>query len=762
MSESEELDDSNSISFKIDSGLIDRLGRELVGKAETAVSELIKNAYDADARNVDVDFIQTNKIGGSLIIHDDGVGMTMKQLRDGFMTISSTDKIHNPVSERYRRNKAGRKGIGRFATQRLGKKLTIITQTLESDQAIELTIEWDSYEIDTILTSIKNPVKYLPKTEPEGTTLIIENLREWWSEADIHRVYRFVSDLLQPDYISDRSREFNYARQNEESFKVSFVQINDGQPKTIADPERMLFGKALAVIEGYVDAQHDGYCTVTSNSLDVSSDIIPVPNNKVYEEDDGIIDEETGEKKPPPPDPKYRLLNDVHFKAYYYIYNREIYYTNINKGELASIQKLSNEQGGIRLYRNGFRVLPYGELHDDWLKIDRRYYNDSGTNAPFGNRNLFGFVEIIDPEGKNFQETASREGLIENESYKELTDFLHKALEAGRARLRYGVEKIKREQADLAPLKPQNELFDVPDKTTIQKLLDLEKSLNEIASQSQTQESATLQRRAQNLLKQLKSDFQLLLDELGMLRVLAGLGLTIGEFTHEVVQFSPSIMGDLSVIGNQSLNEVGLNSLENLKRTIQLFISYTSYFNATVSANVSRELKPQDLEKIVKNFKSIIDGDLTKLKFDFVFEPYGYDLITIPMHSSEWSSILFNLYTNSKKAIWRKGDPGRIKIVLGKENAKVYLEFSDNGDGIPDENRKRIFEPFFTTSAPTGFEATDDEKLTGTGLGLKIVKDIVQTYGGTIEVIKPETGYATCFRLELPLATENQRTDYGL
>lgn len=247
-----------------------------------------------------------------------------------------------------------------------------------------------------------------------------------------------------------------------------------------------------------------------------------------------------------------------------------------------------------------------------------------------------------------------------------------------------------------------------------------------------------------------------------MIRVLAGLGLTIGEFTHEVIQFSPSIMGDLSVLSNQNLNAAGVNSLENLKRTIQLFTSYTSYFNATVSANVSRELRPQQLDSVVNHFRKIIDADVINIGIDFKVEFFGYDLITLPMHASEWSSILFNLYTNSKKAIRRQNVAGKIKIVVGKEEKIVYLEFSDNGDGIPEQNRQRIFEAFFTTSSPIGFDPSENEKLTGTGLGLKIVKDIIQTYGGTIELIKPEPEYSTCFRVELPLATAKQKEEYGL
>lgn len=729
----------DKLSFKVDAGLIDRLGRELVGRAETAVSELIKNAYDADATTVNVRYVDSTAVGGTLVIEDNGLGMTLEQLKSGFMTISSTDKIHNPRSFKYKRSKAGRKGIGRFATQRLGHRLTIITQTLDSDEAIKVSIDWDAYKIDSQLTDIQNEVEYIPKLKPEGTSLVIENLRDSWSEADIRRVYRYVSDLLQPDYLSERSEGLGLAKQSEESFKVVFKQVLDGDEKVIADTKSLLFDKALAVIEGYVDKQHDGYCTIKSDSLDIDDDIILIPRNSN--------------------DPKFYSLGEVHFKAYYFIYNRDQYYSGISKMELTNIQKIANEQGGIRLYRNGFRVLPYGEPNDDWLNIDRRYYNESGTNAPFGNRNLFGFVEVIDPQGEFFEETASREGLIENEPFKELTNFLHRALEVTRNKLRYAVEKKKTEVYEPKEKKNQSD-----SKTTVEKLDDLAKSVEELTTSSSDQSETTqaLRQNTKRIVDDIKDDFLRLLDELGMLRILAGLGLTIGEFTHEVVQFTPSIMGDLSVLGNQKLDNSGINSYENLRRTIQLFVSYTSYFNSIVSENVSRELKVQPLDSVISNFTKVISSDLKKLEIDLDVEEYGYDLNATPMHNSEWTSILFNLYTNSKKAIRRKGVQGMIKIVIGKEGKKVYLEFSDNGDGVPDKNRSKIFLPFFTTSSPVGFDSTDDEKITGTGLGLKIVKDIIVSYRGSIELIEPEQGYATCFRVELPIATDTQIEQYGI
>lgn len=748
----------DSLSFNVDAGLIDRLGRELVGRSETAVSELIKNAYDADARTVEVKFINSYVTGGTLKIIDSGLGMTREQLQKGFMTISSSDKIHNPISERFQRSKAGRKGIGRFATHRLGRNLTIITQTLNSEKALKLTINWDDYVIDKDLVKIKNPIQEIDKTKSEGTELIIENLRENWTEAEIKRIYRYVSDLFQPDYLSDRSRNLSLATQEDESFTVSFTEEINGFEIPIANPDKMIFEKALAVIEGYIDNEHDGYCSVSSNSLELESDIIPILYDKKViskSEENGIEREEKVTIN------KYKDLKNIHFKVYYFIYNREVYYTNISKTELASVQKIAKEQGGVKLYRNGFRVLPYGERGNDWLGIDKRYFDASGvTNIPSGNQNLFGFVEIVDQEGKHFEETASREGVLENESYIELRDFISKSLNAGINRIRAQITRKKNE------LERQNvPVNSTPDavQTPLEKLDNLQSNINDLVNGNLSDEqTSTYKANIKQYVEGLKQDFQKLLDELGMTRVLAGLGLTIGEFTHEVVQFSPSLYGDLDVITDQQLDTEGLSSLENLKRTINLFTSYTSYFNATVSANVSRELKPQELDIVVTKFQNVISSDLRKLNIQLLVEPYGYDLFTVPMHSSEWSSILFNLYTNSKKAIKRRNVEGKIKMIIGKENEKIYLEFLDNGDGVPNENRNRIFDAFFTTSTPAGFDATQDERLTGTGLGLKIVKDIVQTYGGNIDLIEPESDYATCIRIEMPLATEKQKIDYAL
>ena len=109
--------------------------------------------------------------------------------------------------------------------------------------------------------------------------------------------------------------------------------------------------------------------------------------------------------------------------------------------------------------------------------------------------------------------------------------------------------------------------------------------------------------------------------------------------------------------------------------------------------------------------------------------------------------MLYNLFSNSVKAIRRTGDPGSIFLRVGLENGMVFLEMQDTGDGIPEEHRDRVFDAFFTTSSP---RSDEDDILSGSGLGLKIVRDIAVAYQGDAFVSEPKDGYSTAVRFELP------------
>lgn len=723
------------VGFTVDAGLIQRLGYELVGRAETAVSELIKNAYDADATIVDVDFIDSNIKGGTLIISDNGIGMTENQLINGFMRISSADKIHNPISERFKRAKAGRKGIGRFATQRLGKKLIIKTQTKETSSALKIVIDWDKYSIDKELSSITFPIEEIEKEKEEGTTLIIESLIDSWSYSAIKRVYRYVIELFQPDYLSERSKNYNSATQSEESFKSNFNLITNGVVNPIVNEYVSIFDKSLATFEGYIDKEHNGILAVKSDSLGLN-DIIEI---------DYVKEEKT-----------FFELKDVYFKIHYFIYNRPEYYKDkITNQDLNSIQQASANASGVRLYRNGFRVLPYGESTDDWTRVDRRWASESGLiNVPLNNKNLFGFVEITDPNGNTFEETASREGLIENEAFRQLSEFVHKSLIAARQRISEGITNWKAEKSNDDDFTQKTIEKELSTKDKIQALKNIfendsdEKNHQELSNESQ--EKREQNEKVIRIVEEIRKE----LEEASMLRVLAGLGLSIGEFTHEIKQFQPAVYGHISRLQKQNLLDEGEMELKGLEKKFDNLFAYTGYFSATVSQNINRETEPVDVLVVLDNFERTISNDLERNLIKFETDPWDFNVKTIAMHPSEWSSILFNLYTNAKKAIKRARTEGKILVEVGIDGENTFINFHDDGDGIPEENRSRIFNAFFTTSTPASFDAPRDEQMVGTGLGLKIVRDIIISYKGNIYLTNPKDGYTTCFRIEIPRLKE--------
>jgi signal transduction histidine kinase len=724
--------DDNVVRFSVDAGIINRLGKELVGKQETAVSELIKNSYDADATEVNLIFENAWNKGGILTIEDNGHGMNRGQLVNGFMRLSSSDKIHNPVSEKYKRQKAGRKGIGRFATQRLGDKLIIITQTAQLPEALKVIVNWNDFATDKDLLTISNSIEFVPKTKESGTTLIIEGLREGWSDSMIKRVYRYTSELLQPFPLSKKKEE---EKENsiDEGFKSNYYRNDNGNLIAIVDEEKAIFQHALAEIEGYILDDGQGCWALKSDKLNFPQEIYAIGNNEKDKDDTST---------------PFNLIKGVHFKAYYFLFDAKLF----APGTFTFIKELLYEKGGIRLYRNGFRVLPYGEESDDWLGLDKSN-NRNIILAQHPNRNFFGFVELNDVS-ENFEETSSREGLIENDHLNELESFVYRSLTS--AVMKITALRGKKVTASQKGYKKENASEKVDNAIHEIKELIVPKT-NDNSQDSSNQEEK--QKKAESIFEKIKqareeekAKQQELIDEINMLRILAGLGLVIGEFVHEVQRFLPGFDADISFLKNAVKDYKDVyERTELLETNVKSFSAYTSYFDKTISRNVHRELEPIELRDVVRNFESVITNDLKRASIKMLPTKYeGYDLFTVPMHPSEWASILFNLYTNSKKAIKRSKSDGEIFIKCGKEDNIVYLEFSDNGDGIPKENEENIFNAFYTTSTVSNHTADDATALTGTGLGLKIIRDIIEFYNGEIYVSTPTDSFNTTIRIEIP------------
>lgn len=715
--------DSKNVRFSVDAGIISRLGEELVGKRDTAVAELIKNAYDADATEVDVVFQDAWTVGGTLIIDDNGLGMTHEQLIDGFMRLSSADKIHNPVSPLFKRTRAGKKGIGRFAAQRLGNYLAIITQTKDADTALKVEINWDAFESDKDLNVIESKIESLPKEKEQGTCLIIEGLREGWSDGNVKKIYRNISTLLQPYPLSKP-----FSSDEDPGFKTYFYRDVKDKAHIIVDEVSEITQFALAVIDTYVDEDGQAHWTLKSNQLDY------------YRE--SLIG-----KDPDDNTSKMAYVRGVRARIYYFIYEASL----LSGQKRNDIKAIAEEQGGVRLYRKGFRVLPYGEKGDDWLGLDESARRRSIV-APHQNISFFGLVEIDNEGAKIFEETSSREGLIQDEAYNELVDYLFRVITS--AVLKIADLRGRKGSAGQKDWKKKNSSIRIDAaidelRSIVEQMKSGEKIIEEGKDESEFYNQASvLIENIINARSEEKEETQKLIDENNMLRVLAGTGLVIGEFIHEIKRFEPSFSADISILRSRLIgNNAVLGKIDEMEERLNSFNSYTAYFDRTISRNVIRELEPINIKEQVNGFYQSVKNDLRRSHIIMPEPLYeGKGLMTVPMHPSEWMSILFNLYTNAKKAMKGKDDR-RILIRCWKSEEKVFLQFSDSGKGIPEEDRENVFNAFFTTSSPVG---RGNDSYSGTGLGLTIIKEIVTSYSGDILVVNPYKDYKTTFQLSIP------------
>jgi len=436
--------------------------------------------------------------------------------------------------------------------------------------------------------------------------------------------------------------------------------------------------------------------------------------------------------------------------CYYFVHGGKA----VSRPHVAAVKDYCDTNGGMRLYHTGFRVLPYGERGDDWLDIDATSRSRSILEA-FGTINFVGRVEIDDPSRRWFEETSSREGLTETDASHSLQWFALTVLDQAVRRITSVRRKLEEEQsqdpgvamaqANVALGRLARHLNTQAD--TLDKAGHTEFALAVRETRDELTEVVDMQRKASDRI----------LEENELLRVFAALGLAIGEFVHEV---RPVLGGlDWRITELQDHEDVGDSILEllgGLRQQVESARQYLRYFEFSVSEQSSRELRPLNLRMVVNDFVTESRQSLQRRGIEVHGPEFGArSLQTCPMHYVEWTSILHNLLTNSIKAIHRRaaerGSAGAILLRAGKADGNVFVDFADNGDGIPEKNRSRIFDALFTTSAPIGAFLPQADDLLGSGLGLKLVRDILRARGGDVTLVDPPTDeYATCFRVIVP------------
>lgn len=394
----------DNLQFRVSAELKNILGRDLITSPEVAILELVKNSYDAHASKVEITFEEDY-----LAIADNGKGMSRDDLINKWLFVAYSAKSDGTEDKSYRskfnRHYAGAKGIGRMSCDRLAKNLVLTTRSTDENRTEILYIDWSIFELskhtefDTIDISHEtiDTMPKFPLSSATGTILEFTNLHILWSHEDIKQLRKSLEKMINPFSGTD------------DNFQIEIIA-----PQMKMEDEK-------------AKSQHDMVNGVIENSI---ADVLKLKTTQIESRiQDGIIHttlvdrgiimyeiEETNQK--------YSELSSVSVSLFFL--NRAAKYNFTSKMGVAPVS-----YGNVFLFRNGFRILPYGNYNDDSWGLNQR--QQQGYNRFLGTRDLFGRVDIETDNPELIKEVSSRDGgLIKTDASQQLMDYftlIHRRLE---------------------------------------------------------------------------------------------------------------------------------------------------------------------------------------------------------------------------------------------------------------------------------------------------------------------------------------------
>ena len=696
--------------------LLRALGDELISSETVALAELVKNAYDADASGVLVQFIGPLEAGeGSIDVVDNGHGMSLDTIQSTWMEPGTLYRKRAPRSEGLGRRVLGEKGIGRFAASRLAEQLEVVTRRNGSEDSVHVVFDWSQFDdelryLDEIQASwwtgdetdlalsgaLGDLARVLEEPfDPEnGTLLRMSPLRTAWTIEKVRDVRSALARLVLPraDGIAEQS-DFRIVLELPDPLSAYSGLVE--APETLGQPHYLVAGSVGE------DATYNLEMTVR------------------------------GQREPVRLEGQFRLPDDREpecgpFGIELRVWDRD----PASLGDLAgapgaslrNIRRDLNEAAGVSIYRDGFRVLPYGEARNDWLRLDLRRVQL--PTKRLSNNQIVGFITISADRNPGLRDQTNREGLIEGPAFEDLRDLVKQVLselEAARYLVRHSDRPSRGREGVFAG-------FDLKD---IQGLVhDRHPTDSDLLAAVETKQE-DLDRRILEVQ-----------EVIARYRRLATLGQLIDSVLHNG-------RTPLSKIRNEAelaLPDLGDTSapdrLARLRKRLELIRN-----QAEVLAAVFRRIEPFGgrkrgrprtivLEELVAEAFAVLGPEIERAGVKLDLPESKTELTADP---TEMQEILINLIDNSLH--WLGSVPKRqreIAVDVRRLGDRVEFEFSDSGPGVDARYRERIFEPYFSS------------KPDGIGLGLAIAGEIVhEYYGGQLELLSSGRLPGATFRATL-------------
>jgi signal transduction histidine kinase len=731
-------------SFQTHGRLLQELGERLVARADVALTELIKNAYDADA-----DKCSVRLSGNTLIVEDTGHGMTESEFLNRWMEIATPDKQRHRKSTRYNRSVTGSKGIGRFAVRFLGLKLKLETVAesgkMQNKTKLVITFDWPKIDKQEQLQNVKIPyvVEPVGSDVPTGTRLTISRLR---NPEEIQITKELRTNLLSVAHPYAGLENGGFSRGGQTGGDPGFrITLPDDETDEGVDLSTEILRHAFARL------------TITRRKT-VTHFVICNKDGKV------LLDRRISGKS--------RISNGFFADIRYFPRRSGMFVgTNVD-GRVAWGWIQDNKNNGIGVVDHGFRVRPYGFGEDDWLQLSydaghrRRKWRSSIMATQFAMpraassdaklnpmlylpsfHQLVGavFVESVPGDkASSFDDltpSMDREGFVENDAFKELRDQVRTGLEM----LAHVDHKQQR--------KAQEKKRKAEAQALRRDLVSAVEFIETVPGLAKTDRNAVV-KRFQQLSKELDDTEEYFRVGTQKLEMMGLLGVMAGFVTHEMQRILHDLEKLLRITKRLERRDRSVKPIRKcIQSSLETVAGQLEYSTAFVGAVHDSQAKPGPYtargaaELVVKQFTSFVTERGIAVELEI-----KRGLRAPPVPKALYNGVAMNLFTNAlKAAVGGTGAAKQPRVVIKSWNEKLehVFEVADSGVGIPPSIEKRIWDPLFTTTSATDFNPLGS----GMGLGLTLVRQLVSEVKGKVQLVDPPPGFTTCFRVTYPMST---------
>ena len=733
--------------FRVTGKITQLLGREALSNDFEAINELLRNCNDADALSATVNFDFT-KAPQIRIVEEKGDGMTYDQIVNNFLVIGTYDKTPKKsdeprITKRLKRVMIGRKGVGRFALEKLGNSVEIISKPINSRKKFTFEIDWKKFEgrkttVDEVPITIYEEER--DRNEDSGLEITIRNLREEWNQEKIEDVGNSLKDLVLPKELQPKN-SFNIYYQSSyfgisktrlipELYEKAFFELHAKLRKTKIIIETKILGRR------YFNQEFDTIA-LFENAKETKkvSDLVCGPAQlTVYYF------------------PEYSKTDPL--KEHYYEkaqkYYGESFHNNI-KSRMANFH-------GVRIHQDGVRQFKYGDPEYDITRreiITRRMAGTIQANA------LIGFCLISGETNPDIIPTVNRMEAIDNQAFRDLKEFILFSMRRLDNKMNQDRDKLYEDHKN----KQEASVRDLGRASKTLGVSKVQRALKKVGEDPEELLSTikTAKRIMQGKVRQNVTESNLTLQD----SIEQSLGEWVDRVYHDYVI---AVMGDMNESKDQLVNlektitdDTFQENVEILKDTNEII----NYFFDAIDA-FTKEMQSENFWSSPKlatiNLHKYVETVFTKtrklLEIDedkVILERNFSEKLDFTIFKPTLFSILYNLFSNAMKALVDSrdnekpgSDPKRIQVrVLGLQKANFTIFISDDSTkGLSPRDNEIVFDKRISRTYKAGH---------GQGLGLYNLRQMLHYFDGDIEIVTPHFGKGTTIKVTLP-ASNIKRT----